>query len=317
LAYRAIYHNYKDVNKKMDLSKLTSQQIADMQRNTKIEIVTPEMAEKWLEGASKLEEAGLGGNYRKLRPSWVNKIAQYVDDQTYMFNGDSIKLGVEIPLNGKLFRKIPDGQHRLSGVVKGGKPVTTLVWYDCPQEVVKWIDSDRHLRNAADALTINGLGSTLEGAMARAMCSLSKGRHASVPIRRVVDIVKENQQDIIRTKQLLPHKTTRSGGSTGGATVRAAFAYLNPIYPDACQSLASRFMNCNYLTSGPDNACLLSKTILNHKTDSGRARFELCLKTAKLIEAEARNVQLQILRGEKDFVGKLNKLRKENNYSTY
>ncbi len=84
------------------------------------------MAEKWLEDAKKLAEAGLGSNYRKLRKSWVNTIAQDIIDDKFMYNGDSVKLGVQIPLNGELLRVIHDASHRLSAVVMAGKPMRLI-----------------------------------------------------------------------------------------------------------------------------------------------------------------------------------------------
>jgi len=110
-------------------------------------LVTPEMAEKWLEKNE---------HNRKITPSNVNKIAKMMKENKWAYNGE----GVIIGSNGTLL----DGQHRLLAVVKAKKDVWMEVVENVEEiceytgvEVFATIDTGRN-RSASDMISIQTKG---------------------------------------------------------------------------------------------------------------------------------------------------------------
>ena len=88
---------------------------------------------------------------RPLRSSWVNEIAEMMDNGLWAINtGDTIKLTSK--------NELLDGQHRLEAMLVHGKPKRFLVVSGVPPEAQEMMDLN-HCRTAADDLAMHGFQS--------------------------------------------------------------------------------------------------------------------------------------------------------------
>jgi hypothetical protein len=113
-------------------------------------LITPEMAEKWLEGQAL---------NRSLRRGVVNRYARDMAANKWHQSGEAIKFNG----NGKLI----DGQHRLAGCVKAKTPFKSLVVTNLDSEGAHVLDTGAR-RTAADHMTLAGIPSS---ALAAGVCS--------------------------------------------------------------------------------------------------------------------------------------------------
>lgn len=120
---------------------------------TQWQVVTPELATKWLEGNT---------HNRPVRDSVVLRYAADMKagrwKQTHQ--------GIAMDENGTLI----DGQHRLFAVIEAGVPVLMQVTYNLPMDAQTVVD-DNVRRSVVDVLKINGYGSisALHASTARRM----------------------------------------------------------------------------------------------------------------------------------------------------
>jgi hypothetical protein len=106
---------------------------------TEIETITPDRAGALLQTSS--------GN-RSLRSRHVAKLARDIALNQWKLTGDAIR----IDRSGSLC----DGHHRLTAIIKADAPITTMVIYDFPRELVAHLDNQVATRSGADALHFAG-----------------------------------------------------------------------------------------------------------------------------------------------------------------
>lgn len=124
-------------------------------------LVTPELAEQWLEDFNKRN--------RSKRPAHVANIARDISDGKFLITGDTIKFSK----TGRLI----DGQHRLSAIAKAGKPIWVLVVTELSSDVQIVIDAGAK-RSGGDAVRFKQLGgeSNIIAAAARIGIARELGR---------------------------------------------------------------------------------------------------------------------------------------------
>lgn len=86
---------------------------------------------------------------RPLSNPHVLFLARQIEQGKFQYNGDTIKIAP----NGRLL----DGQHRLSAVIKSGKPITSDVAHNVPEEAFTTIDNNRKVRSPGDVLGQKGV----------------------------------------------------------------------------------------------------------------------------------------------------------------
>jgi hypothetical protein len=100
--------------------------------------VTPEIAEKWLNGNT---------HNRALRDSNVSFLASEIISGRWKENGETIKFSAD--------QQLIDGQHRLYAVIEAGKAIRTLVARNVPFDSFHTIDVGL-VRTAGDTLDVDG-----------------------------------------------------------------------------------------------------------------------------------------------------------------
>jgi hypothetical protein len=112
--------------------------------------ITPELAGLWLT---------CNENNRPIRDARVATMARDMSADNWAYTGEAIKFSAK--------RRLIDGQHRLSAVVRSGATVKMLVVLDLPDESQAYMDAGAR-RTAGDALTFRGeTNSTLLAATIR------------------------------------------------------------------------------------------------------------------------------------------------------
>jgi len=79
---------------------------------------------------------------RRQSPETISRIATAIAADEYLFTGDAIKIVMDE--NG--IHVLGDGQHRLEGIVKAGKPVDVLLIENLDPKAMTFIDQDRNRR---------------------------------------------------------------------------------------------------------------------------------------------------------------------------
>lgn len=103
------------------------------------EIINPETALEYLEQNK---------DNRSLRGRAVDMYTRNIEAGEWKITGETVKFGKD----GRLL----DGQHRLSAIVRSGKPITTLVVRGLEPDVQSVIDTNIH-RTAGDMLRFRGV----------------------------------------------------------------------------------------------------------------------------------------------------------------
>jgi hypothetical protein len=104
-------------------------------------IVTPEMAQQWLDN---------GGKNRKLSKLHVNRLAQEIVKGRWVFNGQTISFSAE----GKLL----DGQHRLNAVIQSGVTIPMSISFGVADErAFETYDVVQKSRGAYDILSLDSI----------------------------------------------------------------------------------------------------------------------------------------------------------------
>ena len=91
--------------------------------NYKIILMTPEHAVELMKG---------NVNNRKIRQSAVNQFAKLIIEGKWCRDADVIRISKD--------KKVLDGQHRLSGIIKANIAVEVAIAYDVPDEAYKWMN---------------------------------------------------------------------------------------------------------------------------------------------------------------------------------
>lgn len=165
-----------------------------------IELVTPEMALKWL--------AANPSN----RPVSDPVVRQYAADMK-AHRWKTTHQGIAFDRSGDLL----DGQHRLRAVIRAGVPVRMLVFRDCDRATFDRLDTGRK-RTAADALSIDGTEHARTLA-AIARCVIRFGfKESGVTDAFVVEFAREHGDELAEYLHLVPSLT---------AAGAAAFAFAS------------------------------------------------------------------------------------------
>lgn len=91
--------------------------------NYKIVSMTPEYATELMKG---------NVNNRKIRQSAVNQFAKLITEGKWCRDADVIRISKD--------KKVLDGQHRLSGIIKANIAVEVAIAYDVPDDAYKWMN---------------------------------------------------------------------------------------------------------------------------------------------------------------------------------
>lgn len=107
--------------------------------NAQLEEITPKKAMRLLKN---------NDHNRKLNPRTVNYYAEQMLRGEWVVTGE----GISISENGKVL----NGQHRLSAIVKAGKPIKMFIFYDMPDSTFDRYDVGKN-RSAGDVFFIAGV----------------------------------------------------------------------------------------------------------------------------------------------------------------
>lgn len=110
-------------------------------------IVTPEVAQSLL--------ANINTSNRPLSPARVRQYADVFKRGQYVFNGESIQVGIDSANRLILL----NGQHRLSACVAAGMPFETVLVVGLPTDVFSTIDRGK-TRSHSDVLSVAGFKNT-------------------------------------------------------------------------------------------------------------------------------------------------------------
>lgn len=177
---------------------------------TRIETVMPDDALNYL---------AMNMVNRRISPERVNAYAYSMANGDWQQNGESIKFNKR----GELI----DGQHRLSAVIKSGKPVTMLIAYDIDDDV-NIIDRNRP-RSATDVLRISGFTKCVVGNTTVAIVKLYAFMQEKLKVvsdSYIRDFVKKNEIYISRVNSL----TNSRANQNSGIKLRNASVCLGLLY---------------------------------------------------------------------------------------
>ena len=113
-----------------------------------VEMITPAMAEAWLER---------GGANRKVNERSVQRLMRAIQLGEWDLTGETIKLDAD--------GRVRDGQHRLTAIIRTGTPVPCIVVRGVAESAFNKIDTGRN-RTMADVLSIHGQPNTVSLATA-------------------------------------------------------------------------------------------------------------------------------------------------------
>jgi len=160
----------------------------------KTELVTPEMAKKWLESSNP--------HNRRIYPSTVACYARDMMSGLWEFNNQGIGFGKD----GTLL----DGQHRLSAVIAANMPVRFPVFYGLNKSAQATVDGGKP-RGAGDKLqlTYSISNGNLRAAIARSMTTLvytkgGAGRYSVGTIKKIIDLYEDEINTVIANRKLVP-----------------------------------------------------------------------------------------------------------------
>ena len=196
-------------------------------------LVTPEIAKQWLVK---------NVSNRKVSPPLVERYARDMGAGNWELNGETVKFDSS--------RRLIDGQHRLSAIIKSGKSCKLYVATGLPTsyKVAATIDNGRS-RSAADVLRMNGYSHhTRMAAIARFVMQLKsdKYNHGSVGNYEILEEVKKSPNEYERA-------AFQSKQVSGIATVPPYGAFAMQAYdkePEAFSSWHEKFTTGAGLQSG-------------------------------------------------------------------
>lgn len=170
--------------------------------------VTPEMARDWLDNA---------------RLVWQRNISQgrvraLADDIT---NGNwrTTHQGIAFRRDGKLI----DGQHRLSAIVRAGKPVDILVFFEIDENTMMHIDAGR-ARSTTDAMRVSGEHWVGNVHVAIAKVLSSGGSYAEFARRHSIS---EEKASVLAHKDAIDFAMNALGKTTvAGVTIAPVYAAI-------------------------------------------------------------------------------------------
>lgn len=155
---------------------------------TKVVLITPEIAARWLSNNS--------GN-RRITPSRVSALASEMSSGRWILTGQAVQLDS----TGRLI----DGQHRLSAVVQSGVSVQMLVANGVDRSAQVVIDTGK-TRSFSDVLTMNGIGNsdTRMPAVVRAFICGGTKWPSPIPNQVLLNIYMAYQATLEEAASLMP-----------------------------------------------------------------------------------------------------------------
>lgn len=184
---------------------------------TKIELVTPAIAELWLKH-NRIN--------REVRLRWVKDLAQMMTDGEFRLTHQGVAFGID---SGLL-----DGQHRLMAIILSGQSAYMNVTRNLPYETFRDVPIDRHMsRTIADTLDIGKVDSEIAGFL------LSLG--STNRFRRNVSIIKKYANCFKPEIELL----LKNGGSVkrtrSSSPIKSAVVLNMAINPQEATLIAEQF----------------------------------------------------------------------------
>lgn len=232
-----------------------------------IEIVTPPMAEAYL--------AKMRPN-RKIRDGRVTMWAGLMEAEKWRLTNQ----GIAFDSDGYLI----DGQHRLWGVIRSGKPVAFLVVRGLPTAAQNLIDGGTP-RKAGDQFDITF--ATRDGkqrvAIARVIHLLRTGWAAptqAIPTEEAFAQIERYRAEIEWALGVFPSRR-----AVAPAPVVGAWCYAYPTAPEQIAEFADSYVNGAGLDRGDPLLLLREHVISVGATGDSTLRMEMALKAARAIWA--------------------------------
>lgn len=175
---------------------------------TQVEVVSPALAEKWLES-----------NYEQQRPlrwSWVEQLAERIRGGRWLLTHQ----GVAFDINGRL----TDGQHRLWAIYEAKLPVRMNVSYNCPVEAFGVLDQHR-VRSIADLAESQWITPRIVQcgrAMARGPVQSHFGAFDDRDPTLLLRFIENHREDIERVMAMMPTSPVARGRKHVTAVVMGA-----------------------------------------------------------------------------------------------
>ena len=200
--------------------------------------VTPEIAGEWLENK--------WGEQRSLRERYVDRLASDMNAGLFRLNSDAIL---------RIDKMLANGQHRLSAVVKSGKPQKFLVMETNDTDLYKLLDSGMK-RKVSDALTCEF--KTIIPSVARlviaydqgtiSQTNLNSGGYNSTQIQ-IVNFCEENNEELVQAAKVA--NSLYQATKIIPVSIAAALYFLSERI-DAHKGKAESFLKAVFLGDGAD-----------------------------------------------------------------
>jgi hypothetical protein len=188
---------------------------------------------------------------------------------------------------------ILNGQHRLTAIVKSGRPVTTMLVTGIDAGVIDAIDTGRP-RRTADILRIRGVNGTgLLVPRATVLLSLFNGatRHAIGTVSELERVISEHSVGLLWTSENLPEKR-----DLGIAGVGAAFALAYEVAPDATEAALGACREPAKMSPRDPALALLGFVRSNGSSNSKYERFQLACRALNAVLFRMRGEERAILK---------------------
>lgn len=182
--------------------------IPEVEVTVDVEEVTPEQAKEWLEQNNT--------HNRRIRKNQVAALARDMEDNQFLFTGDTLKFD----WNDVLL----DGQHRLAAIVASERPANLVIVRGLDPRSQSAMDINSR-RLAYDALKLRGAEGDMKNAAAIAR-SIFMYDNGQVPTHiQTIRFVEEHEEELADAVTV-SEMVRRSGQLTGGSFYGAAYYLL-------------------------------------------------------------------------------------------
>ncbi len=238
---------------------------------SKIEVITPEIAKKYL---------SLSAGNRNLSPSNQRACERDISKGDWVLNGEAIKFNQ----SGKLV----DGHHRLSAVVKTGKPIETLVVYGVADDI--YIFDKGKPRSTTDTLKISKTDQALADNRIIATAKFHFQMQANISKasdEQIKQYLEKHNDSFHKLKDII--KKTRKKNFKGvGAPMFLSMYYAIELGRDYQSILRfSEILYSGFYESPSEKAAVVLRNDIINKTitcDKREDRFNACYATEKAID---------------------------------
>lgn len=204
------------------------------------EVITPEAAAKYLK---------LNVNNRNLRPAVVERYARDITNGEWRLTGDAIRFNCD----GSLL----DGQHRLAGIVKAGKPVETFVIRGIDQHARDFMDTGVR-RSFADVIHLRGYKNRYQLAAQVAWIWRYENdnmvRRQAPTFNELLEVLEGNTEEIIRSSDWISNRAIPFRGAK--TALGAIHYYTSAKMPGEADAFFTKLRDGENLEKGdPLYAC--------------------------------------------------------------